>query len=60
MCPFCVNRHINICLEGECALQCTQFEGNLELHIASKVATPKISFTLNNFRYTYKQFELQN
>jgi hypothetical protein len=31
-------------------LQCTQFEANLELHEISKVATHKISLTLNNFK----------
>jgi hypothetical protein len=28
---------------GECTLQCTQFEGNLELHVILKVVTRKIS-----------------
>jgi len=31
-------------------LWCTQFEANLELHVISKVATRKISLTLNNFK----------
>jgi hypothetical protein len=35
---------------GECTLQCTQFERNLELHIISKVVTHKISLTLNYFK----------
>jgi hypothetical protein len=30
-------------------LQSTQFEANLELHIVLKIATCKISITLNNF-----------
>jgi hypothetical protein len=35
---------------GECTLWCTQFEGNLELHIVSKVATRKTSLILNYFK----------
>jgi hypothetical protein len=35
--------------KGECTLRCTQFEGNLELHIISKVVTHKTSLTLNYF-----------
>ncbi len=35
---------------GECTLQCTEFEGNLELHIVSKVITHKISLALNYFK----------
>jgi hypothetical protein len=34
-------------LMGECRLQCTQFEGKLELYLVSKVVTCKISFILN-------------
>ncbi len=36
-------------IEGVGKLRCTQFDTNLELHIISKVATRKISPTLNNF-----------
>jgi len=35
--------------KGECTLWCTQIEGNLGLHIISKVVTHKISLTLNHF-----------
>ncbi len=37
-------------VKGECTVQCTQFEGNLELYVISKVATCKISLTLNYFK----------
>jgi hypothetical protein len=36
--------------KGVGKLWSTQFEANLELHIVSKIATRKISFTLNYFK----------
>ncbi len=37
-------------VKGERTVQCTQFEGNLELYVISKVGTCKISLTLNYFK----------
>jgi hypothetical protein len=37
-------------VKGECTVQCTKFEGNLELYVISKIATCKISLTLNYFK----------
>jgi len=42
---------ISITWWGVCMLQFTHFIWKLELHIISKVATHKISFILNNYKY---------
>jgi hypothetical protein len=40
---------LKLATKGECTLWCTQFEGNLGLHIISKEETHKISLILNCF-----------
>jgi len=49
MSPYKKSKHCQVAL-GVGKLWSTQFVANLELHIMSKVATHKISLTLNNFK----------